>query len=1069
MSENNKDTTFVFRLQNDNKQHGLSNTIKHWDDSCMFDDKQINAVESTNKNSFHQPTSIPSPFARIALVKTAFGEVAEHGGNALASYQKIVSDSLDVAEIFFTFDKWKDKIEVIKWDKEKDLQKLSAHKHLYKTLNTFLLDDAQSYNFDKMECIYILKYKATGEMIGATSPCTLFFSSANELVDENGELFLIDKEKNKKTFGAIQLSNNHKAFTGIFPLHSRSWDFQKYLYTWVKANNENRTDGNTPVSIFNEFVKYLDSQKQLSGRIQEINDLIVDFGSYEIFPAETPVEVCGKKFHKLNKNITIESLTESDLMEDKIISLPYEINKESFFDGNMTNGRCYILPLKEKFFEYFTSKDLEKLIKIEGGQSTAKVILDLPVNGHTKKFEKEYRKSEMTLIEKSLFDCSIFPNVEFKEENNAFYRVGLYLPFSEKEIESNIDFYQGTSRVILDEVESIIRNTNDTENSICKTYSLNQKTFDRMRVNIGEVTGILIPTLSEKQNTDVFTFAVDFGTTNTHIEYKTSSHNTIKPFDIKESEKQIQFLHGKIEENTLVSDIDLIPGKIGRDEKFKFPVRTALALSKNRQKDKTIFPFVQSNIIIPYEKRQIPKYNEVITQLKWDSTEEEMGYFIETLCLMMRNKVVLNDGKLSTTQIVWFYPLSMAGSRSRIIADKWKLSYAKYFLGISVNSINDLEESVKNILKENIKELPESVAPFLCYKDDQQYRDAINNLVSIDIGGGTTDVVFVIDKKVEYVTSFRFAANSIFGLGEHIRLIVSKYQNSIEKIIEENDTNFKLKNILTSISGQINGDIASFFFSLSDNEMMKNVKINFNTMLEKDKDQKIVFVLFYSAIIYHSAQIMKAKKLPLPRHITFSGNGSRILNIIADKEVLTEFTKLIFEKVYGIDYGESGLDIIQNTINPKEVTCKGGIRAADKDYIQTPFESVVLLGTNENEFASAKDTYSTIQIDNCISQTNASVKAFIQYVTDDLLTQNFTKGVVLEPFIQAMKINQKTLQNVKDVCSRDEDLNTFIKNGITGKMESIKDASSTKIEETFFFYPIASLLNSISNEINNMN
>jgi hypothetical protein len=81
--------------------------------------------------------------------------------------------------------------------------------------------------------------------------------------------------------------------------------------------------------------------------------------------------------------------------------------------------------------------------------------------------------------------------------------------------------------------------------------------------------------------------------------------------------------------------------------------------------------------------------------------------------------------------------------------------------------------------------------------------------------------------------------------------------------------------------------------------MLKNVDINFNSMLKRDNDQKLVFVLFYSAIIYHTAQIMKAKNLQLPRHITFSGNGSRIVNIIADKEVLAELSKYIFEKVYG--------------------------------------------------------------------------------------------------------------------------------------------------------------------------
>jgi hypothetical protein len=215
---------------------------------------------------------------------------------------------------------------------------------------------------------------------------------------------------------------------------------------------------------------------------------------------------------------------------------------------------------------------------------------------------------------------------------------------------------------------------------------------------------------------------------------------------------------------------------------------------------------------------------------------------------------------------------------------------------------------------------------------------------------------------------------------------------------------------------------------------------------------------------------MKARELPLPRHITFSGNGSKIVNIVADKDVLAEFSKLIFEKVCDQKYGNSGLDIIQNTVNPKEVTCKGGIKAADKDYVQTLFVPVVLMGTDSTTFASDNDTYSSIDLDKCVSNTNTEVKAFINYVIDDLLMQKYTKGgVVEETFLTALNLNQNTLQVAKDVCEKEEDFVTFTKNGIMGKIESVTDTSSTKIEETFFFYPIACLLNTISTEINKIN
>ena len=108
------DTKYIMRLQDDSKvQHDLNNSLKNWDESRMFDDKQINAIESSNINSLKEPTSIPSPFARIALVTTAFSEVAKLGDRASAAYKKIVSDTLDIAEIFFTFNKWKNDIEII--------------------------------------------------------------------------------------------------------------------------------------------------------------------------------------------------------------------------------------------------------------------------------------------------------------------------------------------------------------------------------------------------------------------------------------------------------------------------------------------------------------------------------------------------------------------------------------------------------------------------------------------------------------------------------------------------------------------------------------------------------------------------------------------------------------------------------------------------------------------------------------------------------------------------------------------------------------------------------------------
>lgn len=575
MPNNNTNTTFVLRLQSNDAQHDLSNTIKHWDDSRMYDDKQINAIESSNNHSLHQPTSIPSPFARIALVKTAFGEVANYGDKALAAYQKIVSDSLDVAEIFFTFDRWKDKIDIITWkygkkenslelEDDSDLKKLEhGHVQLYKTMRTFLQNDAIAYNFDKMKAIYILKYKKTGEMIGATSPCTLFFSSANDYSN-------ID----------IKLNGQRKAFEGIEPLSKRSWDFQKYLYSWNRENATNRTIDGKAISIFDELNKYLETQKPLINRTEEIDRL--ERIDTKIFSAlrSPDVEVLGKAIHQIT-DLSPVTWSANDILEDVIVRLRYEIRRDSFFDGNMPHDSkyTYLLPIKDKFFEKYSIDDLRKSMKINHAGGIAEV--EVKIDGQTTPIKRTYKESDETLKELT-FDCAIFPNIRFKDESHANYRFGLVCYFKDKDM-FNVDFL----KIVNSNIETIkgrssVRNETKSRIRQLKTYSVEATNFDYIRIHYDKFCGIIIPSLESKSGTDEFTFAVDFGTTNTHIEYRVNDGKDIKKFDIAKEqidERQIHYLHGGEFSLKNYFDKEYIPSYT--DEEFKFPMRTALSYGES--------------------------------------------------------------------------------------------------------------------------------------------------------------------------------------------------------------------------------------------------------------------------------------------------------------------------------------------------------------------------------------------------------------------------------------------------------------------------------------------------------
>ena len=57
--------------------------------------------------------------------------------------------------------------------------------------------------------------------------------------------------------------------------------------------------------------------------------------------------------------------------------------------------------------------------------------------------------------------------------------------------------------------------------------------------------------------------------------------------------------------------------------------------------------------------------------------------------LMIRNKLLLNNGNLKQTKIIWFYPISMAPKRLRRLQQTWNTSYEKYFGKGSTNCMTE--------------------------------------------------------------------------------------------------------------------------------------------------------------------------------------------------------------------------------------------------------------------------------------------------------------------------------------------------------------------------------------------
>jgi hypothetical protein len=483
------------------------------------------------------------------LTKAAFKEVAEKGTDASAAYQQIVSNSLDVAEIFFKFSTLKEHcgLEIIKWSYS-DLQRIQSE-ILKSTLELFFDGDAESLNLSDSSTFYFLYHRNTGKIIGGTSPRTMFFSAANvkrhkggivepEFIKQDGTLFIKSEQTNtEQAFGKIELSKNHIAFCDITPLSRRDIKFQDYLHSWVKENR-NITGG----KAFPEFQSYLASQIT-ADKTSHFNSLLTDFKAYkkiEFLNAEGNAiypEVLGKELYeqqfipddiaatsdfvvkstvftgytpplilggmasgienwKLDSNTIWGNhevnpshdrnvlpgggrypwLTTEDFFEESIICFPHAIQEKNFFNGNLKSGNyCYLLPLKDTCFAYFTIDELKRQISIDGGDSTVTVTLKIPVKAGEVMLRKEYKSTEVKLHKFNDYDIAVFPNVKFINEKDAYYRIGLYKPFLEKDKnEYSAEFFLGTTRV---QAETLTRNEKDNQNPVCTTYALNQWGF----------------------------------------------------------------------------------------------------------------------------------------------------------------------------------------------------------------------------------------------------------------------------------------------------------------------------------------------------------------------------------------------------------------------------------------------------------------------------------------------------------------------------------------------------------------------------------------------------------------
>lgn len=999
----------VFRFHEGNA------SLEGWDFSQQYDNKAIAAIKDPAGASAALPiTSIPSPFANFELVRSAFSIVAKNpevglGGTTI--YHKLVSYALDVLEIFFNYRMLRNHYEIIKWERS-DLKLLTENPvfaQLGKTLELYLEQDAEGFNFDSMSSIFILNYKDGPEarnIVGATSPVSVCVASPDDLGYVTTYL------------------TNHTAFNpdpeSFKALYERGDDFILYLWTLSKQSlfvrtfpevndyvqacfskvtdvalkermrgvtaedygacyEQLRVGGDDKVEIVEGLPLYIKGDQ--TDAIAQSSDfrLLTDkqTGSAPV-PLVLPVTKFAEKelFYTngpwLTSNVApfycdeprldnrelpfdgnkYPYLTPDDIFEPYLIRTPYPINENFFFNGwSSRKDYAYLLPLKPVVFDYFDLCDLmgqtkenhsHAVFKIEPLVSgSAKVVFRIPIqNSNYVTYERIYYNSEDLLpdrgknigvIREADFDLYVFPFFHVKGASvsaESPWRVELIDgDMARKQRPYALTFYRGSDNMTID-FRSAVRADKAKGDPLTTHYFMGDREYDYIRVTTpAGASGIVFPIWKElTTGSKKVDFAVDFGTTNTHIEYKVDGQT--HPFEITNADVQAMSLHDYLypDIENLIGEHDLdyfleipnqefVPQLMGADRRIHFPTRTAMCRSRNRESGSEESAAL-ANVAIGfhYERFTEANHNETVTHLKWTGSSEAplMRAFFDELLMLIRNKVILLGGDLAQTSITWFYPVSMLPYQRSQLTSIWN-TRAAAIISPACHPVS----------------ITESIAPYYYYKNVCGVSSAVRPVVSMDVGGETTDFVVYSKGRPELLSSVRFAGNSIFGdfYGTDINRngFVARYE---PKVLDAISPFHRIRSSYDKIRSRgISADVVSFMFSLQDNPQLAGRNVSLSQWISEDYDMKFVLLAAYTAQIYYVSQMLRLHGVATPAYLTLSGTASQLLSLIAENDILELFTCHVFNELLG----DNGKVELRRVDHPKVITCKGGLNLHDED------------------------------------------------------------------------------------------------------------------------------------------
>lgn len=1046
-------------------QRGITNNFEWSAEQGRITAADLGRIGEQRTDNCGALNALPTPFARFFVFKEAFRRVLEQKLDpehkpAGKAYEHLVSNTLDVFELLYNLkyheNRWKSqdrRIIIKEWNYDDQMKVLKNDVPILgNVVESYFKEDLGDVS--KKLFFIILEDKGKECLLATSSPMTGFITPPDldlKTVTRTGR-------KEEDFIGAIYESLNTtplarkeggKYFKDIVLFENRSEDFKNYMYN--KLFSGGAAIGPRYLELRN-YIQAFSADPQITNRWAD--DELEPVYSID----NSPLEVNGIPIFCSKKEDVVNYLT------DAIIRLPYKIDSDKFVTlvftpDSVDRDYDYLLPLTREGLEHLRAGDL----KLTGTKkSYGDIVVALECNG--KKHERYYSTQSNpgagkgTVLDLALakinFDIALFPNVlSYKPAENNYFKVMVAATdqnanktFSVANLA--LDFYttdkggkythiaEATDNSFENGIKApVIRSQQDSDNdcgtkyyevfntpfsAICAKLNLEGKAYPFAIIPIWDQTE---SESSEKK----FSYAIDLGTSNTYISRRESGKMT-EPQQLKMDKQVVNYLHAKEEslQKGLISRIEgRIPGAFKTlvktefvpalidDKTYRFPIRTALCVTGDDSRKPVLFD--NSNIAFFYEKFRGARNQTIITNIKWAEDEKNLRVFIRELLLLIKADILQENGVISGTEVIWFRPLSFKEGIRKSFETIWKEE---------ASIILNLDSADQQVTC-----YTESEAPYYYFDTKAAFRN-VESVAVMDIGGGSTDIVYYANGEAKIANSVHFGCDVLWGNGYN--QFVNARDNGIFKHYKDRihfDTPElrELYEAMLKSNHSSTCDIVNLWISHDkETEISKKLRT----------DHISTFVYHYTALVYYMASMFKANGLPYPKTIIFSGNGSKYIdNYITDSvPFLTQITELVVSKVYGESISKIELVLPGER---KESTCYGGLYHPTDAAEPNP---VVYLGDGE------KTEYKDVESIKAAYATGMKAK-----LTSEIAAMNRVYKEVMDLLIRQSVIEQVDSSQMKDV------VDSVVNDALASKFQTEilnKYTLQEPFNDTLFFLPV---------------